>query len=99
VGLRIVHRCPWASTKGLHDLTGENELDHYVKKHIQRRLKNAYRSDLASSTFFNDMDYWSIFKKRKKDGVGHLFQQKRVKNMIKKHESLICTWLNFALSE
>jgi hypothetical protein len=93
--IAIDHRCYWVAAHELFILTKEKELDHYVTKFIQRRLNKMYKSDLASSLFLNDISFWVDYKKRKKDRVGHFFQQKRVKRMIANHESLLIGWLDF----
>jgi hypothetical protein len=73
----------------------EKDLDHYVKKYIRKRVKTISKSDLSNSLFFNDISLWSDFKKRKIYGLGHYFQQKRIKELILKHESRLGIWIDF----
>jgi len=94
-GLRLVHRCHWVTAQDLYDFTKEKDLVHYVKQYIRRRLSKMYKSDLASSLFPNDISFGADFKKRKKDGLGHFFQRKRVKNMILNHKPPLIGWLDF----
>jgi hypothetical protein len=54
-----------------------------------------YKSYLASSLLLNDTSFWTDFNKRKKDGLGHFFQQKRVKEIMVNHKSLLIGWLDF----
>ena len=93
--LRLVHRCPWIAAHELHTFTNEKDIDYYIKEYIKKRLKKIYKFDLPTSLFFNDISFWSDFKKRKKDELGHYFRQKRVKQMLKKHKSLLGIWLEY----
>jgi len=76
VGLRLIYRCHGLPAKELHVFTREKELDHYVKKYINKRFNKIYKSDLSSSLFLKDLDFWLNFKKGKNDGLGHYFRQK-----------------------
>jgi hypothetical protein len=87
VGIRIIHRCTYTSAK---------EPNYYVNKYINNRLKNVYKSDLKTSVFLDDINFWHDFKKRKGDGLGHYFRQRRIKNMIKQRKSLLILWIEFA---
>jgi hypothetical protein len=95
VGLRMVHRCPQVPAHELSVFTNEKDLDHYVKQYIKKRLKKIYSSDLGDSPFFDDLSFWINFKKQKNDGLGHYFQRKRVKDLTRKHKSLMGIWLQF----
>jgi hypothetical protein len=75
-GLRLVHRCRWVLADGLFSYINEKDLDYYVKKYIQKRLSKLHKSDLAPSLFVNDVSFWTGFKKREKDGLGHFFSTK-----------------------
>lgn len=96
VGLRIIYRCYELPTNELHTFTQEKELDYYIKKYINKRLKRIYKSDLSSSFFLSDLDFWPSFKKGKKDGLGQYFRQRRIKNLIDHHKSVLGMWLDFA---
>ena len=95
VAIRIVHRCPFISAEDLFILTKENHMEMYVKRYLNKRLQKIYKTDLGRSSFLEDIFYWDGFKKSEKDSLGHLFRQKRVKNLIKRHETLLIKWLNF----
>ncbi len=95
VGIRIVHRAPFVRSADLSTFTGEAPLDNYVRKYIRNRLKKIYSSDLGSSLFLEDLFFWDKFQKIKNDGVGHLFNLKRVKRLKLKHRSLLLDWLLF----
>ncbi len=95
VGIRIVHRAPFVRSADLSTFTGEAPLDNYVRKYIRNRLKKIYSSDLGSSLFLEDIFFWDKFQKIKNDGVGHLFNLKRVKRLKLKHRSLLLDWLLF----
>ncbi len=70
-----------------------------MKKYIRKRVNTIFKSDLSHSLFFNDISFWSDFKKRKIDGLGHYFQQKRIKELILKHESLLGIWIDFVQND
>jgi hypothetical protein len=95
VAIRLVHRAPFVSSADLFTFTREEPLDNYVKRYISRRLKKIYSSDLGSSLFLEDIFFRDQFHKNKNDGVGHLFNLKRVKRMRLKHRSLLFDWLKF----
>ena len=70
-------------------------MEVYVKRYINRRLQNIYQTDLGRSSFLEDIFYWDEFKKKDNDSLGHFFKQKRVKKLIKGHETLLIKWLKF----
>jgi hypothetical protein len=73
VAIRLVHRAPFVSTKSLVELTGEVPLDNYVKRYIEKRLKNMYSTDLGSSLFLEDVFFWNTYMRKHGVGVGHYF--------------------------
>ena len=95
VALRIVQRFPYVSARDIYTITRENPLEIYVKRYIKKRLETSHRSDLGRSLFVNDIFFWDYFKKNKYDSMGHFFRQSRVKKLIKRHETLIITWIGF----
>jgi hypothetical protein len=95
VAIRLVHRATYVSAKDLFQYTGEVPLGTYVQRYISKRLKNIYRSDLGHSLFLEDIFFWDKYHKRKDDELGHFFRMKRVKNLQKKHRSLLLDWLAF----
>ena len=95
-GLRLIHRCPFASATTLLQITKEAPLDEYVKRFIRKRLKHIERTDLGRSSFYGDIFYWDTFQKRNRDQLGHFFRLKRVKLLKDRHRSLLLDWLNFA---
>ena len=99
VAIRLVHRAPFVNAKDLFAVTGERPLDDYVKKYIERRLKNMYSTDLGSSLFLEDLFFWDTFKREGSEGLGHYFCMKRVKNMKAKHQSQLLLWLDFINKE
>ena len=74
VALRLVHRCPFTSTRNLHTMTNEHPLDYYVSHYIERRLKAMYTTDLGRSLFYEDLFLWDDFYKRKNDNLGQFFR-------------------------
>ena len=95
VAIRIIHRCSFVSAEDLFTLTKENPMEVYVKRYINKRLQNIYKTDLGRSSFLEDIFYWDAFKKNDKDSLGHFFRLKRVKKLIKGHETLLIKWLKF----
>jgi hypothetical protein len=95
VAIRAVHRCPYVSAKDLFSVTQEEPLEVYVQRYIKKRLENIYKSDLGRSAFLEDLFYWDVFRKNKKDALGHYFRQNRVKKLIKRHETLLIRWIQF----
>jgi hypothetical protein len=99
VALRLVHRAPFVSSKDLCALTGEVPLDNYVKKYIEKRLKNLYSTDLGNSPFLEDVFFWDTFERGDVVGIGHYFRMKRVRKMKANHQSLLLVWLEFISKE
>jgi endonuclease/exonuclease/phosphatase (EEP) superfamily protein YafD len=95
VALRLVHQAPHVRSADLFTFTREEPLDNYVKRYISKSLKKMYSSDLGSSLFFEDIFFWETFHKQTNDGVGHLFNLKRVKRLKMKHRTLLLDWLDF----
>ena len=95
VGIRMVHRCTFIPAHKLYKATDENPLEFYVKKYIQKRLKNMHVTDLGSSLFYNDIFAWDEFYKRSNDNLGHFFQNYRVRQLKERHESFLLRWLLF----
>jgi hypothetical protein len=95
VGLRLVYRCPFVFAHNLYNITSEHSLEFYVKKYIQKRLKNMHVTDLGSSLFYNDIFFWDDYYKRKNDNLGHFFRSRRVRRLMDRHESYLLKWLVF----
>ena len=95
VGMRVVHRCPYVKANEFVTLTQEKPVEEYVKKYIMRRLGKAEKTDLGKSPFYEDIFYWDEFKKHKGDNLGHWHRLRRVKNLKKRHESLLLRWIKF----
>jgi hypothetical protein len=76
-------------------VTQEEPLEVYVQRYIKKKLENIYKSDLGRSKFLEDILYWDVFRKNKKDALGQYFRQNRVKKLIKRHETLLIKWIQF----
>ena len=94
-GLRLVHRCPFARATDLMQITREKPLEEYVKRYVRKSLGKINKSDLAYSTFYNDIFYWDSFYKRKGDNLGQFFRRKRVNLLCTRHHSLLLRWFEF----
>jgi len=103
VGMRLIHRCPFAAAKDIFVVTKEKSLEVYVCKYLQKRLSNAHRTDLGQSLLYEDVFHWENFvngnvKDRGKNRslyVGQFFQLARVKKMKERHQSYLLTWIQF----
>ncbi len=76
-------------------VTQEEPLEVYVQRYIKKKLENIYKSDLGRSKFLEDILYWDVFRKNKKDALGQYFRQNRIKKLIKRHETLLIKWIQF----
>ena len=94
-GLRLIHRCPFARSTNILQITKEDSLEDYVKRYIKKRLERIEKSDLGRSPFYNDIFYWDSFHKNKNDHLGHFFRMKRVRHKRDRHQSLLLKWLEF----
>ena len=92
--LRLVHRAPIVKAKDLFALTGEIPLDMYVKKYLERRLKNIYSTGLGTSLCLENLFFWDTFK-GEVIGVGHYFCMKRARRLKANHQSQLLIWLDF----
>lgn len=99
VAIRLIHRAPFVDKDNIHQFTGESTLEYYVSRYIKKRLKKLSSSDLSGSLFIEDIFYWDSFRKTEGDGVGHLFNLKRVKRLIINHRPLLLDWLMFIENE
>ena len=90
-----MHRCPFVSATDLFYVTKEDPLKVYVQRYVKKRLANMYKSDLGHSLFLEDVFDWDGFRKNKNDSLGHFFRQRRVRKLMKRHESLLLHWIDF----
>jgi hypothetical protein len=68
-------------------------------KFIQTILKSMHTTDLGVSLFYNDIFVWDHYHKRKNYHLDHLFQARRVKQIIDRHESYLLKCLLFVETE
>ena len=66
-----------------------------MQRYVKKRFKKIYTTDLGASLFVDDVFFWDTFQKQSNDGVGHLFQTRRIKKLRENHRSMLLEWLTF----
>jgi hypothetical protein len=103
VGLRLIHRCPFVDAVDIYDFTKEKSLELYICKYLQKRLANAYRTDVSCSPFCEDIFHWDYVmnwktnnkRKQRRLRIDQCHRLSRVKKMKERYQSFLLTWLSF----
>ena len=72
VGLRLVYRCLFVSSRNLYSIVNDKPLVFYVKQYISKRLKNMYTTDLDRLLFY-DIFLWKDFYKKRRNTLVNFF--------------------------